>query len=321
MTKVKKKILVLNGVNRVCAQQLRRAGFSVKESRDVERMDLGEWDGVIVRSKTRLRAKTIQQAAKGKLRLIVRAGAGVDTIDVDAATRSGVIVENTPGTNAEAVIELTMAALVTMARNLIPAHLSVKQGLWEKKKFAGTELRGKTLGVIGVGKIGRGVAALARGFGMQVLGADPLLTMERARELNIEPAGIARICKESDYITLHASLTEQSRAILGRMQFTSMKKGVCIVNCARAQLVDTDALLKALNSGKVKYYFTDVFEQEPPPPDDPLLTHESVLATPHVGGSTEESSIESARMAAEQVAAFFNRDEIVNAVNFAPGDP
>ena len=321
MTKAKKKILVLDGVNRVCAQRLRKAGLSVKEDRDAEGIDLRQWDGVIVRSKTKLKAKTIQQAAKGKLRLIVRAGAGVDTIDVAAATRSGVIVENTPGTNAEAVIELTMAALVSMARNLIPAHISVKQGLWEKKKFAGTELRGKTLGVIGVGKIGRGVASLARGFGMRVLGADPLLSPERAKELSIEPASIARICKESDYITLHASLTGQPKAILGPKQFAAMKKGVCIANCARAQLVGRDALLKALDGGKVKYYFTDVYEQEPPPVDDPLLGHESVLATPHVGGSTEESSIEGARMAADQAAAFLNKDEIVNAVNFAPGDP
>ncbi|MEW6355557.1 MAG: NAD(P)-dependent oxidoreductase [Planctomycetota bacterium] len=321
MAKTKRKILVLDGVNQICARHLRKAGLLVKESSDTEDIDLGQWDGVIIRSKTKLKAKAIQQAAKGRLRLIIRAGAGVDTIDVDAATRNGVIIENTPGTNAAAVIELTMAALVAMARSLIPAHISVKQGLWEKKKFAGTELRGKTLGVIGVGKIGRGVATLAQGFGMRVLGADPMLTVERAKELSIEPANIARICKESDYITLHASLTEQSKAILGRKQFASMKKGVCIANCARAELVDRDALLDALNSGKVKYYFTDVFEQEPPPADDPLLQHKSVLATPHVGGATEESSIEGARMAAEQAAAFFNEDRIVNAVNFAPGDP
>jgi len=321
MTKAKKKVLVLDGVNKVCAAHLRRAGLSVRERKSAEGVTLGDWDAIIVRSATHLKAKTIRDAAKGKLRIIVRAGAGVDTIDVDAATRSGVIVENTPGTNAEAVIELTMAALVTMARNLIPAHISVKDGQWEKKRFAGTELRDKTLGVVGVGKIGRGVAALARSFGMRVLGVDPILSEEKAKELDIEPATVDRVCKESDYITLHASLTDASKAILGKGQFGKMKKGVCIANCARAALVDKTALLKALDHGTVQYYFTDVFEQEPPDMSDPLIQHERVFVTPHVGGSTAESSIGGARMAATQTAAFFNDNEILNAVNFAPGDP
>jgi len=316
----KKKILILDGVNSVCAAMLRRAGYSVKERKSLSGDSLSSYDAVVIRSATKLTDRMLRSAAE-RLRLVVRVGAGVDNIDLDAATRCGILVENTPGTNARAVVELTMGALIAMARRIIPAHLSLKNGKWEKSRFRGTELHGKTLGIIGVGRIGQGVAAMARGFGMEVLGYDPLMTPEKAEELQIKRVSLNQLLRSSDYITLHAALTHQSRHLLNGAAFKKMKKGVCIANCARAELVDRKALLEALDNGTVAYYFADVFEQEPPPPDDELIRHERVLVTPHLGGSTMESSLEGARMAARQIAAYFERDEIINAVNFAPGDP
>jgi D-3-phosphoglycerate dehydrogenase len=319
------RVLLLDKVNPLCRQELDKAGYRCRQEDSLSRKELQkclkDYTAVAIRGATKLDQELIQAGAKGRLRLIVRVGAGVNNIDLDAATHNGVIVENTPGTNANAVIELTIAALLAMARNLVPANVSMKEGRWEKKKFAGTELGGKTLGVIGLGAIGRGVAKIAHSLGMKTIGYDPMLAPEKAQEIGVNLVDLAQLYKKSDYISLHASLNESSRKMLDRSAFEMMKPGVCIANCARAQLVESEALLEALNAEKVKLYFTDVYYQEPPEATDPLVKHPSVLLTPHVGGSTAESSIEGARRATNQILQFLADGTAVNSVNYSPGDP
>ena len=319
------KVLILDNINKACGKMLREAGFEVKEvGSALESEELNEaapeFSAILLRGLSKLSAGVIEKGARGNLRLIVRAGAGVDNIDVNAATHFGVIVENTPGTNTQAVVELTIGALIALARNLIPAQASLKDGRWEKGRYAGAELKGKTLGVIGLGKIGQGVAEVAKTFAMRILGYDPVMTDEKAKESGIEPVSLEQIYRQSDFLTLHAALNERSRGMLDSVAFGQMKEGVSIVNCARAELVDKKALLEALDRGRVRFYFTDVFEQEPPPADDPLLAHANVFATPHLAGSTEEASTLGARQAAEQTKAFFRESRVINAVNFAAGD-
>lgn len=319
------KVLILDNINKACGKMLREAGFEVKEvGSALESEELKEaapeFSAILLRGLSKLSAGVIEKGARGNLRLIVRAGAGVDNIDVNAATHFGVIVENTPGTNTQAVVELTIGALIALARNLIPAQASLKDGRWEKGRYAGAELKGKTLGVIGLGKIGQGVAEVAKTFAMRILGYDPVMTDEKAKESGIEPVSLEQIYRQSDFLTLHAALNERSRGMLDSVAFGQMKEGVSIVNCARAELVDKKALLEALDRGRVRFYFTDVFEQEPPPADDPLLAHANVFATPHLAGSTEEASTLGARQAAEQTKAFFRESRVINAVNFAAGD-
>jgi len=319
------KILLLDKVNPLCRRQLEKAGYTCRQKDALSRKELEkclkDYTVVVLRGSTKLDKGLIEKGAKGKLRLIVRVGAGVNNIDLDAATHNGVIVENTPGTNANAVIELTIAALLAMARNLVPAHISMKEGKWEKKKLAGTELAGKTLGVIGLGVIGRGVVKIANSIGMKTIGYDPMLAPEKAQEVGVNLVDLKQLYRKSDYISLHASLNESSRKMLDENAFSMMKPGVCIANCARAQLVDREALLEALDSDRVKYYFTDVYYQEPPEPGDPLVSHPRALVTPHVGGSTAESSIGGARLAANQIIQFLADGTAINSVNYSPGDP
>ena len=320
------QVLILDKVHAACRNELESAGFEVLQKDSILREDLekrlGEVRALVLRGSTRLDKPLLEKAARhGALGLIVRVGAGVDNVDIEAATEAGIVVENTPGTNANAVIELTLAALLTMARNLIPAHLSVKGGRWEKKALEGWELSGKTLGIIGLGTIGRGVAKVARAFGMTVIGYDPLLTEDAGRQIGVELCPLDSLYARSDYITLHASLTRESRGMLDGEAFARMKRGVSIANCARAELVQKEALLEALDSGKVRYFFTDVFDREPPPADDPIVKHARTFVSPHVGGSTAESAREGARQAAAQVIAFLRDGEAVNAINLAPGDP
>ncbi len=319
------KVLLINKVNPVCADLLRAQGFEVEIGASPKEGELVElapkYSCIALRSASSITAPVLEAGAKGSLRMVVRVGAGVNNIDVAAATRYGVIVCNTPGTNARGVVELTVAALLAMARNFVEAGNSLKSGKWEKSKFVGTELLGKTLGVIGLGNIGRGVAGIGRALGMRVLGFDPVFNAENARELGIELVDLKTVFAESDYITLHASLTEGSKNMIDAKALATMKDGVAIANGARAQLVDNKAMLEALDSGKVRYYYTDVFVKEPPEPGDPLIAHERVLVTPHLGGSTEEAEILGAKQAAEEISAFFKEGKVVNSVNFFPGDP
>ncbi|MCS6884692.1 MAG: phosphoglycerate dehydrogenase [Acidobacteriota bacterium] len=274
---------------------------------------IANYDAVIVRSETKITSSVI--AAAEKLKLIGRAGSGVDNIDVKAATQRGIVVMNTPGGNTVTTAEHTMALLLSIARNVPQATASVKAGKWEKKKFQGVELFNKTLGIIGLGKIGSVVASRAQGFGMRVIAYDPFLTREAAAKMNIELVSLDDLYSRSDFITIHTPLTAETKGMIGKDAFEKMKKGVRIINCARGGLVDEAALYDAIQSGKVAAAALDVFAQEPVPTDHPLLKLDQVVCTPHLGASTEEAQINVAVAIAEQFVDFFKKGTIRGAVN------
>jgi D-3-phosphoglycerate dehydrogenase len=269
--------------------------------------------GLAVRSATKVTAEVLEKAAD--LRIVGRAGIGVDNIDVKAASRRGVIVMNSPSGNAVTTAEHALFLLCALARHIPQATASMKAGKWDKKKFQGTELFDKTLGVIGLGNIGRIVADRARGLRMHVVGYDPFLAPDAAERLGVELLSLEEIWKRADAISVHTPLTDDTRGLLGAAAFAKMKDGVLVVNCARGGIVDEAALREALDSGKVGGAALDVFVEEPPPAGHPLVGHERVICTPHLGASTEEAQEKVAVEVAEQLLAYLTRGEIKNAVN------
>ncbi len=274
--------------------------------------EIQDADALVVRSATKVNSALIERAAK--LRAIGRAGVGVDNVDLDAATRKGIVVMNTPGGNAESVAELTFALLLGMARRIPHADASIKEGRWEKKKLTGIELRGKTLGLIGFGRIGSEVARIARAFGMAVLAYDPYIASRLAEEQNVRLVELEELLKSSDFISLHASATEENRHLINAKTLALVKPGARIVNCARGELVDAQALFEAIESGRIAGAGLDVFEKEPPA-DSPLVKHPNVIATPHIAGSTEEAQEIVGIRIAEQVRDFLLTGVARNAVN------
>lgn len=260
--------------------------------------EIPEADAVIVRSATELDTELIDAATR--LRVIARAGVGVDNIDIDAATRRGIAVVNTPTGNTIAAAEHTMAMMLALTRRIPSADAALKDGSWAKKQATGRQLFRKTLGIIGLGKIGQEVAARARAFEMTVLAHDPFVPTDAARELGVEPVEMAELLERSDIISLHAALTDQTWHMIGHEQLLLMKPGALLVNCARGALVDECALVEALTEGRLGGAALDVFEREPEPRCD-LVGLPSVVATPHVAASTEEAQALVAREAAEQV--------------------
>src|ERR1051325_5582200 len=247
---------------------------------------LADADALLVRSAVQVNAAVLEKAPR--LRVIGRAGVGVDNVDLDAATEAGVLVMNTPGGNAISVAEHTLALMLAMAPHIPQANASTRAGKWEKKKFLGNELRGKTLGVVGFGSIGREVVKRARAFEMRILAHDPYVTSKIAQDFGVELVDLPSLYAASDYITLHVAATPETQGMLSHDAFRQMKDGVRIVNCARGELVDEAALLEAIQSGRVGGAAMDVFSVEPPPAGFPLFATGAVLATPHIGGSTEE---------------------------------
>jgi D-3-phosphoglycerate dehydrogenase / 2-oxoglutarate reductase len=274
---------------------------------------LPEADALLVRSAVQVTADVLAQAPK--LRVIGRAGVGVDNVDLDAATAAGVLVMNTPGGNAISVAEHTLALMLAMARHIPQANSSTRAGKWEKKKFLGNELRGKTLGVIGLGSIGREVVKRALAFEMRVVAHDPYVTAKIAQDLGAELADLADLYGASDYITLHVAATPETERMLNRDAFAKMKNGVRVVNCARGELVDEEALCEAIKSGKVAGAALDVFGTEPVPADCALFLTETVFATPHIGGSTEEAQEIVGVRIAQQVVDYLAHGVAINAVN------
>jgi D-3-phosphoglycerate dehydrogenase len=270
-------------------------------------------EGLAVRSATKVTAEVL--AAAPDLKIVGRAGIGVDNIDVKAASRRGVVVMNTPSGNAITTAEHALFLLCALARHIPQATASMKKGQWEKKKFQGTELFDKTLGIIGLGNIGRIVATRALGLKMKVLAYDPFLTQDAAENLGVELGSLDEIWKRADAITIHTPLNDQTRGLVGRDALKKMKDGVLIVNAARGGIVDEAALLEALNAGKVAGAALDVFAEEPPAKDHPLVLHDKVICTPHLGASTEEAQEKVAVEVAEQLVAYLTRGEIKNAVN------
>ncbi len=273
---------------------------------------LADCDALLVRSAVKVNQAVL--AAAPKLRVVGRAGVGVDNVDLPAATDAGVLVMNTPGGNAISVAEHTLALMLSMARSVPQATTSTKAGKWEKKKFLGNELRGKTLGVVGLGSIGREVIKRAKPFEMRIVGHDPYVSSQSAFNLGVELLSLSELYRQSDYITLHVALTPETDQMLNAAAFNQMKSGVRIVNCARGELIDEPALESAISSGKVAGAALDVFLQEPPG-ENPLFQLESIIATPHIAGSTEEAQEIVGIRIVEQVVEYLKSGVALNAVN------
>jgi len=261
---------------------------------------IGQYDALVVRSETKVTGEVIQAGVQ--LQVVGRAGVGVDNIDLDAATQRGIAVVNAPTGNTVAAAEHTIAMMMALARNIPQASESVRKGEWTRSAFTGVEVRNRVLGIIGLGKVGAEVARRASGLQMRVQGYDPFVSQEQAGLLGVELSSLARIFKESDFICIHTPLTESTRGLIGEKEIATMKPSVRILNTARGELVDEDALFKAIEEGRVAGAALDVFSQEPPA-NSPLLTNRKIIVTPHLGASTEEAQAEVAREVAEQVIA------------------
>ena len=273
---------------------------------------LADADALIVRSAVDVNAEVMRAARK--LRVIGRAGVGVDNIDLEAATKAGIAVMNTPGANAVAVAEHTFALMLAMARHLCRADSTTRAGKWEKKSLQGTELRGKTLGIVGLGRIGMEVARRASAFDMKVIAHDPFVSATLVREKGIQLAELDQVLAAADYLTLHVGLTPQTDGMINEKSLAQMKKGVRIINCARGELLDEAAVAAALASKQIGGIALDVFTEEPPK-HSPLLALENVIATPHIAGSTNEAQDAVGVQIASQVREYLKRGVIQNAVN------
>jgi len=275
---------------------------------------IGEFDGLGIRSGTKVTPEVLEAA--DKLKVIGRAGIGVDNIDRAAATAKGVVVMNAPGGNTVTTGEHAVSMLLALARHIPQATASLKAGKWEKKKFLGVEIRGKTLGVVGLGQIGRVVAERARGVRMKVIAADPFVTEEAAKQMGVELVQLEQLYATADFITLHVPRLDETRNMINKQTLGAMKKGVRIINCSRGEVVNLDDLHEALESGQVAGAALDVFPTEPPDPAWPVIQHENVILTPHLGASTGEAQEKVAEMIARQMSDYLINGVITNAVNF-----
>jgi D-3-phosphoglycerate dehydrogenase len=313
------KVLVADPVSERGVTELRGSGeldVTVKTGLKEDQLlqIIPDFAALVVRSQTKATAKLIDAAAR--LRVIGRAGVGVDNVDVDAATRRGVIVMNTPGGNTISTAEHTFSLLMALARKIPQAHASVKAGKWDRKSFEGVELCDKTLGILGMGRIGKEVARRAMAFGMRVLAYDPYLSASFARSLQVELVErLDDVLPRADFITMHMPATPETHHMLDAARLAKAKKGVRIINCARGGLVDEAALFEALQSGQVGGAALDVYETEPPPADFPLRDLPNVVLTPHLGASTAEAQESVGIEIAQAIRAVLLNGEIRNAVN------
>jgi D-3-phosphoglycerate dehydrogenase len=314
------KILVADPISEKGVEVL-RAKFPTDVNTGLQEDELlkiiGDYDALVVRSQTKVNAKVIE--AGKKLRVIGRAGVGVDNVDVDAATRRGIIVMNTPGGNTVSTAEHTFSMMMALARKIPQAHATVQAGQWDRKSFQGVELYNKTLGIIGMGRIGTEVARRAIAFGMRVLAYDPFLSLSKAKALQVEVVELDDIYSRSDFITLHVPITDQTRGMINKDAIAKMKNGVRLINCARGGLIVEADLAEALKAGKVAGAALDVFEAEPPK-DSPLLALDNVVMTPHLGASTAEAQESVGTEVAEQIADALSGGTIRNAVNMPSVD-
>ncbi len=276
-------------------------------------------EGLVIRSGTKVTAEVIERAEK--LRVIGRAGIGVDNVDVPAATTRGIVVVNTPEGNNITTAEHAIALMVSLARHIPQATASMKAGKWEKKKFQGMELYNRTLGVVGAGNIGRIVGDRAKGLGMKVIVSDPFLTDEKAARMDVERVEFEELCSRADIITVHVPKTKDTTGLLDKESLAGCKDGVLIVNAARGGIVDEEALLQALDSGKVGGAALDVFVEEPPPEGNPLVAHPNVICVPHLGASTQQAQINVSVAVAEQVRDYLLHDIVRNSINVPSVSP
>jgi D-3-phosphoglycerate dehydrogenase len=311
------KVLISDNISQRGVDILLKAGLEVDVrtglSHDELKACIADYHGLIIRSATKVTSDIIDVATN--LKVIGRAGSGLDNVDKAAATKKGIVVMNTPGGNTITTAEHTIAMMFALARQIPQAVASMKEGKWDKKRFMGVELYNKTLGIIGIGNIGKQVAKRAIGLGMNVIGYDPYLSEENAREMGIKKVELSELFRASDFITIHTPLTVETRNLINRKTIEMMKDGVRIINCARGGIVNEADLYEALKSGKVGGAALDVFEKEPPG-DNPLLKLDNVICTPHLGASTREAQENVAVAIAEQVADYLVNGVIRNAVNF-----
>jgi D-3-phosphoglycerate dehydrogenase len=311
------RILVLEGITERGAEILRSEGWTLDMEKALPPPELvkkvAPYQAILVRSGSQMTAEVID-AAKN-LKVIGRAGVGVDNVDLQAATRRGVLVMNSPGGNTISTAELAVALMLALSRNLAPADASMKAGTWDRKTFAGVELFGKRLGVVGFGRIGREVAARGRAFGMEVQAFDPFVSPALAENAHVTLRTLDELLQTSDYISLHTTLTAETKHLIGKDALTKVKAGVRIVNAARGELIEDEALLAALDSGRVAGAALDVHAQEPPK-DWRLSKHPKVLALPHLGASTKEAQERVGTDIAQQVRDYLKGGVIQSAVNF-----
>ncbi len=311
------KILITDAVDKKCKTILESAGFEVTfeagmPSEKIKSV-ISSYNALIVRSETQVTHDLI--SLMDNMIVIGRAGTGVDNIDVDSATRKGIIVMNTPGGNTISTAEHTMALMLGMCRNIASANMSIREGKWERKKFRGTELAGKTLGVIGLGRVGREVAFRAKAFGMNVIGYDPVISSESAGRLGVDFADLDKVFAISDIITVHVPLNEETENLISNETIQKCKDGVKIINCARGGIINEQALLEALNKGKVSAAAFDVYESEPPDLSSKLFHNDKVLTTPHLGASTEEAQEKVAVQIGEQIVDLLKNKSVRGTVN------
>ena len=280
---------------------------------------IGDYQGLVLRSGTKVTADVVEAARN--LKAIGRAGIGVENIDVEAASKMGIVVMNTPGGNDVTTAEHAISLMLSLARHIPPAVASRKTGKWTREKFMGVELCNKTLGIIGLGKVGSIVAERALGFRMKVIAHDPFVPPESVARIGVTAASLDEIYERSDFITVHTPLTSETRGLINGNAIAKMKTGVRIINCARGGIVDEEDLIKALREGKVAGAALDVFVNEPPPPDHPLVRMEQVITTPHLGASTGEAQLNVAIAVAEQMIDFLTRGIIRYAVNVPSVSP
>jgi D-3-phosphoglycerate dehydrogenase len=315
MAEKRKKVLITDPISEEGIEVLRKeAQVDIKTDLKPEQIIaiIGDYDALIVRSQTKVTAAIIE--AGKNLQVIARAGVGIDNVDVEAATRCGVVVVNAPTGNTVSAAEHAIALMLALARNIPQANASLKSCEWKRNEFMGTELRGKTLGIIGLGNVGSEVAKRAQAFEMKLIGIDPLVSVEYAKKINVELVNIRQLMKESDFITLHVPLTQQTKGIIGVKEIALAKPNLRIINCARGGLIDEKELVKALHEKRIAGAAIDVFEKEPCT-QSILFGEDKIIVTPHLGASTEEAQVLAARDVSEQIADIFKGLPARSAIN------
>ncbi|MDD4250689.1 MAG: hydroxyacid dehydrogenase [Candidatus ainarchaeum sp.] len=311
------KVLISDKINENAINLIKEAGITVDYKINLSEDEIvniiPEYDALLVRSDTKVTNKILDAGVKGKLKLVGRAGVGTDNIDKEKARELGIVVENTPLGNTNAAAEHTLTMLLMLSKHIIHANDSMKKGEWDRS-FKSSELKEKTLGLIGFGNVGRKVARVAKALEMNVLVYDPFVHEAKLNELNLTKVELKKLICESDYISVHVPLTKQTKNMINTKEFNEMKTGVRILNVARGGVINETALLNAINSGKVSAAALDVYENEPPT-NTPLVKNEHVIATPHLGASTNEAQVNVAIEIAEQVVLALNNNEIKNCVN------
>jgi len=314
------KILITDGLAKQGLELLSAAeGIEIDERKGIspdELVDIiKDYEGLVVRSATKV-TKEVIEASGGRLRIIGRAGIGIDNIDLEAATKNGVAVMNTPESNSITTAEHTITLLLSLARRIPQAHSSIKSGKWERNKYKGVEVYGKTIGLVGLGNIGKLVAERAMGLRMEAIAYDPYLSQEAAEKLSIELVSLDELFRRADVITVHTPLTDETRSLINSESFAKMKEGVIVINCARGGIVNEEDMAEALREGKVGGAAFDVYTSEPVDPDNPILSiDENIVLTPHLGASTEEAQIKVGTTMAQQLIDCAQKGVVKNAVN------